>query len=107
MYGILLLVLMIPLLAVVLDSSIARAIAKRLEGGAGGGLSAEERRRLSTLEGEVERLSDELERVREQSEFLERLLEERAPRDALPPGRQPSDETRGEQPGATPERDRP
>lgn len=86
----LLLVLMIPLLAVILDSSIARAIAKRLEGGAGG-LPADEARRLRSLEGEVDRLSEEVARLQEQGEFLERLLDERAARDALPPGKAPGD----------------
>lgn len=81
----LLMVLMIPLLAVILDSSIARAIAKRLEGGAGG-LPPDEARRLRSLEGEVDRLSEEVTRLQEQGEFLERLLDERAAPDALPPG---------------------
>lgn len=68
---ILFLVLLIPLAAVVLDSKLGQALARRVEG------SAPENARLVALEREVERLSAELERVAEESRFLTRLLEER------------------------------
>ena len=89
LYMLLLLVLLIPLLAVVLDSSIARALAKRLEGSAPSELTPDEIRRLKGLQNEVDRLSDEVARLQEQGEFLQRLLEERPRRDALPPGESP------------------
>lgn len=76
--------LMIPLVAVVLDSQLGRAVASRLERGSGrdDGTLQE---RLALLESEVERLSLELHRLEEQSEFLHQLLEERpAPDRALP-----------------------
>lgn len=73
------LVLLIPLLAVVLDSQLGRALARRIEG------KGSEDRRVARLEAEVERLARELDRLQEQSDFLTRLLEERD-RDALPPG---------------------
>jgi hypothetical protein len=65
------LVLLIPLLAVVLDSQLGRALARRVEAGGDAGA------RLKALESEVERLARELERVQEQAEFVDRLLEER------------------------------
>lgn len=80
---VLLVALMIPLVAVVLDSQVGRAIAARLEGGRA---DAPAERRLATLEGEVERLGRELQRLDEESAFLHRLLEEKRAPDALPPG---------------------
>ena len=75
---IVLVVLMIPILAIVLDSQLGRALASRLERrglGEGDGMVAE---RMAYLEGEVERLSSELERLDEESRFMTRLLSERA-----------------------------
>lgn len=75
---IVLVVLMIPILAIVLDSQLGRALASRLEHrglGEGDGMVAE---RMAYLEGEVERLSTELERLDEESRFMTRLLSERA-----------------------------
>lgn len=75
-----LLVLLIPLLAVILDSQLGRAVARRIEGG------APDSARLTRLENEVDRLAAEVERLREQAEFTTRLLEERAREERLPPG---------------------
>jgi hypothetical protein len=82
---IVILALMIPLVAVILDSSLGRALAGRLE-----------RRppvdesllvpRVAALEGEVERLTKELEQLQEQSEFMGRLLEGKRAAGELPPG---------------------
>lgn len=82
---VLLVALMIPLTAVILDSQVGRAIAARLEGNRelGGAVST----RLAALEAEVDRLSRELHRLDEESTFLQRLLEERStPEGLLPPG---------------------
>ena len=82
---VLLVALMIPLTAVILDSQVGRAIAGRLERerelGAGGSDV-----RLAALESEVERLARELQRLDEESTFLHRLLEEKKPPERLPPG---------------------
>ncbi|HUG41044.1 MAG TPA: hypothetical protein VMM12_11185 [Longimicrobiales bacterium] len=75
-----LLILLIPLLAVILDSQLGRALARRIEGG------APESARLARLESELERLSAEVERLREQAEFTTRLLEERGGGRRLPAG---------------------
>ncbi|MBI4540388.1 MAG: hypothetical protein HY704_12875 [Gemmatimonadetes bacterium] len=87
---ILILALLIPILAIILDSHVGRAVAARLEHGRGdsgeaGRLLAE---RLAYLEGEVERLGRELQRLEEESQFLHKLLTEgrSSQREALPPG---------------------
>ena len=84
---ILFLALLIPILAIVLDSQVGRALASRLETRSleqPDDLMAE---RIGYLEGEVERLSEELGRLDEESRFLQQLLDERpGGAGALPPG---------------------
>ena len=81
------LVLLIPILAIILDSPVGKAIAARLEGrgalGAGSDVVSD---RVVFLEGEVERLAAELHRLDEESQFLHKLLAERPRPDALPSG---------------------
>jgi hypothetical protein len=81
---VLLVALMIPLVAVILDSQVGRAIAARLEGGRG--VETLSDRRLAALEGEVDRLGREVQRLDEESAFLHQLLEEKRAPGALPPG---------------------
>lgn len=76
------LALMIPLIAVILDSRLGQAIAARLE--RDGQLDDSAAGRLSALEAEVERLNRELLRLEEESEFVHRLLQERARPSSLP-----------------------
>ncbi len=82
---IVILALMIPLIAVILDSQLGRALAGRLERGqpVDESLLAP---RLQALEGEVERLTKEVEQLQEQGEFLSRLLESKTSAGQLPPG---------------------
>ncbi|MDT8340277.1 MAG: hypothetical protein RQ751_02085 [Longimicrobiales bacterium] len=75
---IILLILLIPILAIVLDSQLGRALAARLENRSLGTGDAASHERLNLLEGEVERLGAELNRLEEESRFLHRLLTERA-----------------------------
>ena len=84
-----LLVLLIPILAIVLDSPVGRALAGRMErkGLSSGGEDATPER-LSYLEGEVERLTTEMRRLEEESQFLNQLLTDRPASRALPPGDQ-------------------
>lgn len=91
---IILLILLIPILAIVLDSQLGRALAARLENRSLGGADQATHERIAFLEGEVERLGTELGRLDEESQFLHRLLTERAPdseggRRALPDGGDP------------------
>jgi hypothetical protein len=82
---VLLVALMIPLIAVILDSQVGRALAARLEGGRGSDSLSE--RRLAALEGEIDRITRELQRLDEESAFLHNLLEQKRPEGReLPPG---------------------
>jgi hypothetical protein len=81
------LALMIPLIAVLLDSQLGRALAGRLERRADSpGEQTQLSTRVTALEAEVDRMSKELEAAREESEFVRRLLEGKREGGALPPG---------------------
>jgi cell division protein FtsB len=81
------LVLLIPILAIVLDSQVGRALASRLERKGLGQPDDLLQERLMYLEGEVERLSKEVGRLDDESQFLQQLLEKRpGGAAALPPG---------------------
>lgn len=82
------LVLLIPLLAIVLDSQVGRALASRLERRSLDGAPDLMAERVAFLEGEVERLTSEISRLDEESQFLHKLLDERHPDEnaALGPG---------------------
>ena len=83
------LVLLIPILAIVLDSPMGRALAGRMErrglSSTGEDVTSE---RLSYLEGEVERLTTEVRKLEEESQFLNKLLTDRPASRVLPPGDQ-------------------
>ena len=85
---ILLLVVLIPLMAIILDSQVGRALASRLEGRGLDRTPDLVVERMAFLEAEVERLSAEVSRLDEESRFLHNLLAERSPDPgpALPPG---------------------
>ncbi len=78
-----LLVLMIPLTAIVLDSEVGRALARRLGSGEG---SAEGEARLRRLEEEVKYLSESVESLQDETGFIRKLLEKPKPQESLPPG---------------------
>mgnify|MGYP006312516557 CR=1 FL=1 len=82
-----LVIMLIPLSAIVLDSRLGQALASRLERGEGpGGAPEITQERIAFLEGEVERLGAELLRLEEESRFMQDLLQGRAERRALPEG---------------------
>ena len=86
---ILVLVLLIPILAIVLDSPVGQALARRMEGrGLSSGADNVTAERLTYLEGEVERLTTEVRKLEEESQFLNNLLTERPASRVLPPGDQ-------------------
>jgi predicted methyltransferase MtxX (methanogen marker protein 4) len=74
---IILLVLLIPILAIVLDSQLGRALAARVENRPLSRGDETTQDRIVLLESEVERLGSELSRLEEESRFLHKLLTER------------------------------
>ena len=65
-------------ISTVLDSRLGRAAAARLETGGGGADEGPLKDRVRYLEGEVDRLTDDVRRLRDESDFLHRLLTERS-----------------------------
>ena len=78
---ILVVALMIPIIAILVDSPLGRSIARRLEarssgaGGEGGENLRDLQRKVDVLEGEVEELNRSLSATREELQFVQRLLE--------------------------------
>ena len=78
----LLVALMIPITAILLDSPLGRSIARRLEGqgdGGAGGTGAGVRqleRRVEVLETDLEELNRSITGMREELQFVQRLLED-------------------------------
>lgn len=83
---ILLVVLVIPVFAVLTDSPLGRALARRLEGrNAPPPEWPDVLKRIDFLEGELEDLTRVVERLKDENEFLQRLLEEGGARPPLAP----------------------
>jgi hypothetical protein len=87
------LALLIPILAILLDSQVGQAMADRISGDGGEEADPE---RLEALEAEVQYLSESVERLREETQFLRSLLEGEAPRDALEGPPDAGDRDRGD-----------
>lgn len=86
---VLLVALLIPIVALIVDSPIGRAIAGRLERVPEPGTRRDEviadlRKRLELLEGDVEILQATAEELRDENQFVRRLLEEGPQRPKLP-----------------------
>lgn len=82
---VLLVALMIPITAILLDSPLGRSVARRLEGagdgGGAGGSGAGVRqleRRVEALETDLEDLNRSIAGMREELQFVQRLLEDPA-----------------------------
>jgi hypothetical protein len=85
--GIILLVaLLIPIMGIVIDSPIGRALGRRIEGPEPQipPPVADLARRLELVETELEDLNTQVRLLQEENQFLQRLLEE-SPRRPLPP----------------------
>lgn len=83
--------LMIPVVVILVDSPIGKALARRLEGpDPAGPVIGELTRKLELLESEVDDLSRAVDRLREENQFLQKLIEESPTRASLPPPRPPS-----------------
>jgi hypothetical protein len=86
----LLVALLIPIIGIMVDSPIGRALARRLEGPeqtpAGlGDLS----KRIELLESEVDDLMRSVQTLQDENAFLYRLLEDPSQRVTLPPPQRP------------------
>lgn len=75
---VLVLALMIPITAILLDSPLGRSLARRLDAeGDGAGTHVRElERRLEVLETDVEDLGRSISGMREELQFVQRLLED-------------------------------
>ena len=69
--------LMIPIVAILVDSPLGRSIAHRLEGGSagGGGDILNLQQKVELLEGEIEELHRSVSGMKEELQFVQRLLE--------------------------------
>ena len=85
--GIILLVaLMIPIVGIVIDSPIGRALARRLEGPEQVPTNvADLARKVELLESEVDDLNRAVEALKEENAFFQRLLEDASARASLSP----------------------
>jgi len=89
--AVLVIALMIPIFGILVDSPIGRALARRLEGGdpAVPPNLVELGKKVELLEADVDDLSRAVEALKEENQFLQRLLEESPSRPALPPPQSP------------------
>ena len=75
---ILLVALMIPIAAILADSPLGRSVARRLEGRSDAGQNAVQQleQRIAVLESELEDLSRSIVGMRNEVQFVQRLLED-------------------------------
>lgn len=87
---ILLVALLIPIMGIVVDSPIGRALARRLEGPqVTPPALADLAKKVELLEAEVDDLMRSVQGLQDENAFLQRLLEDQSPRPTLPPPRTP------------------
>lgn len=87
---ILLVALLIPILGIIVDSPIGRALARRLEGPqAMPPALADLAKKVDLLEAEVDDLMRSVQGLQDDNAFLQRLLEDQPQRSTLPPPRTP------------------
>jgi uncharacterized SAM-binding protein YcdF (DUF218 family) len=87
---ILLVALLIPIIGIVVDSPIGRALARRLEGPQEIPLALTElAKKIELLEAEVDDLTRSVQALQDENVFLQRLLEDPTQRVPLPPPKIP------------------
>jgi len=83
---ILLVALLIPIIGIVIDSPIGRAIARRLEGPDAIPQDMQDLgKKVDLLELEVDDLNRAVDQLKEENAFIQRLLENPSDRPTLPP----------------------
>jgi uncharacterized SAM-binding protein YcdF (DUF218 family) len=87
---ILLVALLIPIIGIVVDSPIGRALARRLEGPQEIPLALTElAKKIELLEAEIDDLTRSVQALQDENVFLQRLLEDPTQRVTLPPPKIP------------------
>jgi hypothetical protein len=87
---ILLVALLIPIMGIVVDSPIGRALARRLEGPQEIPPALTElAKKIELLEAEVDDLTRSVQALQDEKVFMQRLLEDPAQRVTLPPPQSP------------------
>ena len=82
--------LLIPIVAIIVDSPIGRALARRLEGPPELPANLSELvKKVELLEAEGEDLARSVQTVQDENAFLQRLLEDGSQRSTLPPPPRP------------------
>ena len=74
-------IVLIPVLAILIDSPLSEALARRIASKESAGSGA----RLDALEKEVQYLTQAVESLRDETQFVRSLVEGREPDPALPP----------------------
>ena len=83
---ILLVALLIPIIGIVIDSPIGRAIARRVEGPDAVPQDVQDLgKKVELLELEVDDLNRSVDQLKEENAFIQRLLEDPTARRTLPP----------------------
>jgi hypothetical protein len=87
---VLVIALLIPIMGIIVDSPIGRALARRLEGPqeTPPGI-AELAKKIELLEAEVDDLTRSVQTLQDDNAFLQRLLEDPSQRATLPPPPRP------------------
>jgi hypothetical protein len=87
---ILLVALLIPIMGIVVDSPIGRALARRLEGPQQAPPDVVDlAKKVDLLEAEIDDLARSVQTLQDENAFLQRLLEDPSQRATLPPPQRP------------------
>lgn len=87
---ILIIALLIPIMGIIIDSPIGRALARRLEGPQPIAPEVSDlAKKVELLESEVDDLTRLVQSLQEETTFLQRLIEDQQSRPRIPPPNQP------------------
>jgi uncharacterized SAM-binding protein YcdF (DUF218 family) len=87
---ILIIALLIPIMGIIIDSPIGRALARRLEGPQPVAPEVSDlAKKVELLESEVDDLTRLVQSLQEETTFLQRLIEDQQSRPRIPPPHQP------------------